>query len=121
MALRQRVRAGVELLVDLQSCEMGSETGGDLFDMYSPSGRCCILMPHVGCLAYLLGGTASPGVAEKNGILSVSFTASGVAGKCPCDTGTHLVIRTFYRSHAPCEQYSCSSMGCAKSLTRACL
>lgn len=39
MALRQRARPGVELLVDLQSCELGSESGEDLFDMYSPSGR----------------------------------------------------------------------------------
>lgn len=39
MALRQRARNGVELLVDLQSCELGSETGDDLFDMYNPSGR----------------------------------------------------------------------------------
>lgn len=48
MALRQRVRDGVELLVDLQSCEMGAEAGGDLFDMYSPSGRCCVSMPLTG-------------------------------------------------------------------------
>lgn len=40
MALRQRARSGVELLVDMQSCELGSDTGDDLFDMYSPSGRC---------------------------------------------------------------------------------
>jgi len=40
MALRQRARDGVELLVDLQSCELGSDAGHDLFDMYSPSGRC---------------------------------------------------------------------------------
>lgn len=40
MALRQRARPGVDLLVDLQSCELGSESGGDLFDMCSPSGRC---------------------------------------------------------------------------------
>lgn len=39
MALRQRARNGVELLVDLQSCELGLETGDDLFDMYNPSGR----------------------------------------------------------------------------------
>eukprot|EP00752_Nemacystus_decipiens_P004848 g4411.t1 len=39
MALRQRARDGVELLVDLQSCELGSDTGDELFDMYSPSGR----------------------------------------------------------------------------------
>eukprot|EP00903_Cladosiphon_okamuranus_P017705 g16304.t1 len=39
MALRQRAHDGVELLVDLQSCELGSDTGNDLFDMYSPSGR----------------------------------------------------------------------------------
>ena len=40
MALRHRARDGVELLVDLQSCELGSDMGDDLFDMYSPSGRC---------------------------------------------------------------------------------
>lgn len=40
MALRQRARPGVDILVDLQSCELGSESGGDLFDMCSPSGRC---------------------------------------------------------------------------------
>lgn len=39
MALRHRARDGVELLVDLQSCELGSDMGDDLFDMYSPSGR----------------------------------------------------------------------------------
>lgn len=43
MALRQRARDGVELLVDLQSCELGSDTGEDLFDMYSPSGRCVFI------------------------------------------------------------------------------
>ncbi|CAM9219645.1 unnamed protein product [Ectocarpus fasciculatus] len=39
MALRQRAQDGVELLVDLQSCELGSDAGDDLFDMHNPSGR----------------------------------------------------------------------------------
>lgn len=39
MALRQRARPGVKLLVDLESCELGFESGEGLFDMYSPSGR----------------------------------------------------------------------------------
>lgn len=39
MALRQRARPGVELLVDLQSCELGSEPVEDVFDVYNPSGR----------------------------------------------------------------------------------
>lgn len=49
MALRQRARDGVELLVDLQSCELGSDTGDDLFDMYSPSGRCVLQCAPVAC------------------------------------------------------------------------
>ena len=39
MALRQRARQGVNLLIDLQSCELGAESEEGLFDMYSPSGR----------------------------------------------------------------------------------
>ena len=49
MALRQRARDGVEILVDLQSCELGSDTGDDLFDMYSPSGRCARNTTDQGC------------------------------------------------------------------------
>lgn len=39
VALRQRIRPGVDLIVDMESCEIGSEAQGELFDMYAPSGR----------------------------------------------------------------------------------
>ncbi|CAM9700959.1 unnamed protein product, partial [Ectocarpus sp. 12 AP-2014] len=79
MALRQRAQEGVELLVDLQSCELGSDAGDDLFDMHNPSGRYELDMskPYDYMVARMLLNTAN----KSEGLeLSTVEHASGERG-----------------------------------------